>query len=301
MPKQLGDMENYCYFCKSKWKKVAVMTNRIITTTRFEDALARRREISDLILMVRCLSGKMQIEMNGERLLVEPGDLLMCHPTFILGDYMRTPDFECHIWGTSIDSLKDITHRYYIEDSRWWDKAQYLMTHPVLHLDKRQVELCEEFGRLNYIYRSYELTPERENILRAFLQIGLCEIMSWIGDIISTQQQPKVTHKDYIFRKFLELLQQTKGTQHEVQWFAKQLSITPKYLTAACKAAGGVSASRMIDDVVIQEIRRMLKTTDFTAKEICVRLNFSNISFFCKYVKQHLGVSATKFRKQSRR
>lgn len=78
--------------------------------------------------------------------------------------------------------------------------------------------------------------------------------------------------------------------------YADRLCITPKYLSAVCKATTGKTASDIINRYVVEDIRRLLKQPGKSIKEIANELDFPNLSFFGKYVKKHLGTSPTQYR-----
>ena len=60
----------------------------------------------------------------------------------------------------------------------------------------------------------------------------------------------------------------------------------------------GKPASELINDMTVNNIRRMLRSTDKTVKEISVEMGFSSLSFFGKYVRRELGVSPREYRQQ---
>ena len=84
------------------------------------------------------------------------------------------------------------------------------------------------------------------------------------------------------------------------QQLADRLAVTPKYLSVVCNTVTGKSAQVVINDLTVQEIKRLLLQTDMSVKEICVQLDFVSLSFFCKYVKKHLGMTAYQYRSSSR-
>lgn len=71
--------------------------NTIIFSEDLEDFLLRRNESEGYAMMLFCAAGKMQIDLNHEHFELKEGDLLFCHPHFIIGHYMRTPDFHCRL------------------------------------------------------------------------------------------------------------------------------------------------------------------------------------------------------------
>ncbi len=67
-----------------------------------------------------------------------------------------------------------------------------------------------------------------------------------------------------------------------------------------CKSVVGRTASTLINDAVMREIKRQLKYSDKSIKEIALAMDFPNLSFFGKYVKAHLGMPPTEYRREVR-
>ena len=76
---------------------------------------------------------------------------------------------------------------------------------------------------------------------------------------------------------------------------------TPKYLSGAVKRITGRSISDWIDEVVVIEIKRQLKTTDRTVLQISEELNFSSPSVFVQYFRHHTGMTPRQYRKEGLR
>jgi YesN/AraC family two-component response regulator len=108
-----------------------------------------------------------------------------------------------------------------------------------------------------------------------------------------------VNQSDYTFREFTRLLQRHPH-EREVQWYAKQLNITPKYLSEICKERSGKSASEWIADITVSEIKHYLRNTTTPIREIARLMEFPNASFFCQYTKKHTGLTPNHYRKQKR-
>ncbi len=69
-------------------------------------------------------------------------------------------------------------------------------------------------------------------------------------------------------------------------FYARQLCITPKYLTTLIKRISGLSVSEWIDNYVIIEAKTLLKYSNMSVQEIAYALNFPNQSFFGSYFKR---------------
>ena len=257
---------------------------------------------NDCSLIIYCTEGKLQIEINEQQYLLRPHDLLLCRSDLIIGNYMHSPDMKCGAVAVHKHALDDIFYLCVREDTKWWEKSKYILQHPVIHMDERQQELILLFNRLFQLYREDTRSGLSENIRRIFAQAAIYELLCWLEE--SIEQTPETEHKqgrqEILFRDFARLLQENKGRQREARWYADRLAVTPKYLSVVCNTVTGKSAQGVINDLTVQEIKRLLLRTDMSVKEICVELDFVSLSFFCKYVKRHLGMTAHQYRSSGR-
>ena len=102
----------------------------------------------------------------------------------------------------------------------------------------------------------------------------------------------------YIITEINQLLQQYNKRERNVSFYAKQLNITPKYLSSVVKEVSGKTAARWIDESVILEAKALLKYSGMSIQEIAYHLNFSTQSFFGKYFKQHTGTSPSRYKRK---
>ena len=105
-------------------------------------------------------------------------------------------------------------------------------------------------------------------------------------------------HKRLLADKFLQLVEQSDGRIRKVDDFAKQLNVTPKYLSTILKETINRRPSMMIEHFTMGAIERRLRYTDMTMQEIANDLNFPNASFFGKYFKEHTGMTPLEYRRK---
>lgn len=106
---------------------------------------------------------------------------------------------------------------------------------------------------------------------------------------------------DLIFKRFMTLVTENTPRHRDVAFYAEKLCITPKYLTTVCKQASGKPASEIIGTYATNHIKRLLRSTEKSVKEVAHEAGFDNLSFFGKYVRRELGVSPREFRLQQAR
>ena len=183
---------------------------------------------------------------------------------------------------------------------------------------KRMMPLFLQFGSLPCM----ELTHAESQSLRSFISMveqelkgsetdfsseiigGLIAATIYkVGDILThyLTEHPEVdspihNRAEEYFRQFTELLGEHYKHERSVGFYARQLCITPKYLTTLIKRISGKSVSEWIDNYVILEAKTLLKYSNMSGQEIAYYLNFPNQSFFGSYFKRNAGMSPSQYK-----
>ena len=183
---------------------------------------------------------------------------------------------------------------------------------------KRMMPLFLQFGSLPCM----ELTHAESQSLRSFISMveqelkgsetdfsseiigGLIAATIYkVGDILThyLTEHPEVdspihNRAEENFRQFTELLGEHYKHERSVGFYARQLCITPKYLTTLIKRISGKSVSEWIDNYVILEAKTLLKYSNMSVQEIAYYLNFPNQSFFGSYFKRNAGMSPSQYK-----
>ncbi|MDL2255794.1 AraC family transcriptional regulator [Parabacteroides sp. OttesenSCG-928-K15] len=111
-------------------------------------------------------------------------------------------------------------------------------------------------------------------------------------------KKTEFTRKEELFLHFMELLMDHYKEEHEVTYYAEKLFVSPQYLTLIIKNITGKTTNKWIDDTLLLEARKLLKTTQEPVQQIAYYLNFSDQSTFGKFFKKYNGVSPLEYRKQ---
>jgi len=127
-----------------------------------------------------------------------------------------------------------------------------------------------------------------------------------VGDIMyhylaehPEEQNNSHNRAEEYFKQFTHLLGEHFREERSVGFYARQLCITPKYLTTLIKRISGQSVSEWIDNNVILEAKTLLKYSTMSIQEIAYYLNFPNQSFFGSYFKRNTGMSPSQYKAQN--
>jgi AraC-like DNA-binding protein len=110
------------------------------------------------------------------------------------------------------------------------------------------------------------------------------------GDDVTT------LHGKQLVDRFTQIVERSDGRVRRVDEFARQLNVTPKYLSRLLKDTIDRNPSDIIELFTMKAIERRLRFTDMTMQQIANDLNFANPSFFGKYFKDHAGMTPMAFR-----
>lgn len=105
-----------------------------------------------------------------------------------------------------------------------------------------------------------------------------------------------IKRASYVFKQFLQEVAKDNGLHRSVTYYADILCYSPKYLSSVVRQMSGRTALDWINEYAVEQIKHRLKHTDKSIKEVAEEMNFSNQSFFGKYVKAHLGMSPARYR-----
>lgn len=139
----------------------------------------------------------------------------------------------------------------------------------------------------------------KEDVARSILSIFECSVLSNFLHYKQEVRAPRqLTRKDEIFKLFVDEVKLHFIEERSVSFYAKQLCVTPKYLSTVIHEVTGRYATDFITTFVINECKALLHTEGISIKEVCIRMNFPNQSFFAKYFKQHTGMTPKEYKQK---
>ena len=135
-------------------------------------------------------------------------------------------------------------------------------------------------------------------------QLVLCQLKAFfIGFHEYLQRNPQYRPdevKSYrvreLFNHFMMLLEKDYKISRDVNYYAAQMNISSKYLTNIVSQVTGHTPKTIIDQYVILQLKMHLKRTTQSIKEMAWEFHFADVSFFCRYLKKHTGLTPQQIR-----
>ncbi|MBE5032998.1 helix-turn-helix domain-containing protein [Gallalistipes aquisgranensis] len=236
-----------------------------------------------------CLRGTCELSLNLNTYRVSPRDLIVVTPGAIVQIKEKSEDFRGFLIGFSVDFVREIDFLSMI--------PFYATIHdnPCLPLSDDSAFMLFDFftflgekARPGHLYKK-EITQHL--MLALFYEISA----------IYQKRQPELqvrtlSHHEDICKRLVELVVKHHRNERSVGFYARELCMTPKYLSSLVKRISGKSVFDWINDAVILDAKTLLKSSSMTVQQISDQLNFPNPSFFGRYFKQHTGMTPRQYR-----
>ena len=285
---------------------MTLSTDAIFLTTDVEGfrvCRATRTTSVATMTVLFCEEGYIDVFYHGEMLRIQKGDLFIRIPDFTqqLGPYEMSPDFKFK--QVTIDAIiyEKLMYDHMRIEPYWWAKQEYVKEHPIFELNEASKEFLDTYFHLLELQLRDKPSTYRNQIMMLIARGAVMEMLNYMDklaviDIKEIERRKSVNQSDYTFHEFTRLLQQYPH-EREVQWYAQELKITPKYLSEICKERSGKSAGEWIADLTVAELKHYLRNTTMPIREIARIMEFPNASFFCQYTKKHTGLTPNHYRK----
>ena len=263
----------------------------IIDNSNVTDTLNTSPIKSEWFVALLCIEGESTIYINNEMYSIHKNDILLCHPQTIFEHKITNLDFKYCGFCLSPEYVKQIS----LISSNSWNAILFVENNPIIALDENESSLFLQY--YNLIRSKFETESQHhlKQLIDMLLQAFIYEFHDSMEKRIKIDP-PQYNSADNLFTSFLNILVNSYPKERSVSYYADKLFVTPKYLSAICKEISGETASDIITRYVKKDIECLLKQPNKTIKEIANELEFSNLSFFGKYVKRIFGVSPKEYR-----
>lgn len=251
---------------------------------------------TDMLIIIACSTGRMQVEVNTTVHTLRQKEALICRPNDIVTNWMLSPDFN---GITLCMTQKKILELF--SESNLWDKAFSLTENPIIPISDDSLSMFNLYGEILRHKTRMDESFYNTEIIVSIIRAIMCELMQNAdSDRAASYGSGLKNQREILFKRFIKMLAGTQIKPRNISWYAERLCVTPKYLSTVCRQVSGNTAFEWINKYVTMDIRHWLKNSDKSIKEITNTLGFPSISFFGKYCRTHFGMSPTILRIQLR-
>ena len=171
--------------------------------------------------------------------------------------------------------------------------------HPVFPLQQQQMKIATQY--LSLLIEMAQ-TPNMGHIREVALNLVRSMAYYIYGYYNrSCQTLNLLSRSEELTGHFLALVEHYSHIHHNIDWYASEMRLSPKYIANVVKQVTGRTAGDCITQNLIKQAKSMLLTTTLSIQEITDRLGFQNQSHFGTFFRRNVGVSPKKFRENRTR
>lgn len=238
-----------------------------------------------LVLLKR---GRVEASINLINFNIEENSFAVILPGSILQINKVEGDVELYYAGFSSEFLRSISPVKSI-----LDVSSSIRHTPIVQLKEEVADLIKKYYILAEETKALFKTDNRD-LLRPLYS----SLIQALGTIYTKKRVNNeiLTPGERISQDFGQLVLDNYAAEKNVAFYASKLGITPAYLSTIVKQTTGRTCMEIIANMVIMDAKAQLKSTNLPIYQIADSLNFSNVSFFGKYFKRHVGISPLEYR-----
>ena len=241
------------------------------------------------------LSGTASLNINYKRYNIESDSLILLSPSKLFSIEYCSSDFRCESLSISGE---------YVEEINCNETTNIIKNHfgenslpTIISLSGESKSMIQDH------FRTINNNLTNTNHLY-FAQVVYNRVVAYFLDLADIVEVNKESIVDYTMTRyeqltslFMELLTKHYRSEHNVDFYAEKLHITPHYLTLVLKQTSNLSANELIFEMLYSEARLLLKRPKTSIQDVANRLNFSDQSSFGKFFKRKSGMSPIEYKK----
>ncbi len=258
-------------------------------TTDLGFLINRPKKISGGLILV-CLRGHAEIAVDILHHKIASGNAVVLLPGTILSIHRPSPDLEIRYFYIGFAGFLEVTFKLP------GDFFRFIKENPVLILDEGNLLFVKKWTELAELVMADRENTCREIMMSNLMQCLFCEGYEKMRRYFG-RKSGKTKRQEEIFRDFMQLMKDHCRENRDVEFYARKLFITPRYLSYICTHNGNnLSAKKLIDLRTILEIKILLETTGDPVQKIAEQLNFPDQSYLGRFFKRYTGESPLAYR-----
>ena len=278
---------------KSRFETAYYSEDMVITP------LVMFRELDDITALIQgvsigvTVSGSAKIKINGKMHELRPNTLFIFNENTVVEQVKAS----IRSSGYMITYSRQYLNSIHVDTQDLISIYHGFLNEPCVQVEPEEAAYIHDISKLmRSVLCDYAPTATREKIISSLFAAMFHYVMGILQQHSLPGNGAVSNRTDELFNNFLALLREHCSTERSVEFYASKMGITPKYLSLILKKKSGRNTSKLIDEAVVYEAKRLLKYSGLSIREIALKLNFASQSFFGKYFKQRVGVSPSRYK-----
>ena len=248
----------------------------------------------NMLMIFICQAGQLKMEVDYEPVTLNSGDVYICQPVATIHRVSQSQD--CY---TSVLCYSTIMADNLLPTRLTLNQVLEGGYNMKIHVIQSQMAsiILPLLSMLRRYFNDKDATFSSNTILHIFALL-LFDILNRACDksIPLRETATLPSRSDALFNQFVKLLKEDAGRHRTVRYYAEKLYVTSEHLSKTIKRNTGTGALRYINQHAIHQIKLDLRLSDAPISQLADKYQFNSLSFFCHFIKTHLGVTPQEYR-----
>ncbi|AQG79104.1 hypothetical protein AWR27_07080 [Spirosoma montaniterrae] len=250
---------------------------------------------SNVYRVALCLRGSVDVHIGLEKFTHEPNSIHFHTPNQLFWLRNKSADLDAYYLVFTSDFIDELlTDSQLAAAYPFFDYQQV----PFFRLAQNEADAIKAL-LLDISDEVLNHWPDRSRRIKLLLNlIFITAKRSYSRQRISPGSA-SVSHSPLVTR-YKKLVGQQYVTRRSVKEYADILAVSVSHLHKMVKDETGRSPGELIDDMLLMELRALLRYTDLRMSEIAYQLRFTDTSHLAKFFRKAMGASPSTYRRKHR-
>jgi len=165
----------------------------------------------------------------------------------------------------------------------------------------KMVHLMDEIYHECEIYlinEKYDFFEYQQNVLAAEnIEMVVAALAAYINKVIHIVIHSRVDNSEVLIGKAVDYIKENYTGKCSLEEVAGYINISKYYFSNLFKKVKGINFSAYLNQVRIEQARKLLTHPGITISEVCEQTGFNDQQYFSKTFKKYTGITITEYRK----
>ena len=262
---------------------------KIVYSTLYH--LIRSVDFSDWVIHLLCLDGEAWFVYDGRKFSISCNDVVIITKPQIISDTGQSDDLRVEI----IAAPSKFLHNQLPANNFGIGGTISLFENPVIHLSDENTRIL-----LDDMHAIRKRIDDTEHPFYRELIGSLALTMMYDLFAFHKQNRSSMYASDrsmYVVKELMAMLEAgTSKHYREVNYYAAQLNVTPKYLSDTVRRQTGHNVTYFIARHTLPIIKEYLNNPHLSIAQISDEMRFGHPASFTRYASRYLGISPKRYR-----
>ena len=185
--------------------------------------------------------------------------------------------------------------------NRKYIKHDFFSSFSFLEFTGNPLVTVDDASKAHIVNILHRLELEYNNNQKFDVDIISVNLLALFVEVKQFAKQEKITENAAlrITQQYKSKLANYVYENHSVSEYAAMLAVSPNHLNKCVKTTTGKSAQDLLSEMIILEIKVLLKQTSLTVNEIAWKIGKEDVSEFIRFFKSKSGFTPTEYRKMN--